>query len=163
MQQPNEKVVLISKSQLMQVIESGRGRETFTDSEEGIFDVTAMREYAFKNKLPTQAFPTRGMEQYLREHRVIDNARVRELRDYSYLCDPALVVIYQRPGEAVQHLLIDGSHRIMRRCINRFSTFRAYVFTEAQIIRPDLTGRATLEEVGMDWGDKVVDGKIVKR
>lgn len=158
-------MTLLTKSQIMEYVISGRARETFDDSIEGKFDVTSMRELAAKLRMPTKTFPMSGIAEYLTNQRVIDQARVRELQNESFLYDPVLVVEYPATDStgAPSHLLIDGAHRLSRRWRNRFSTFQAYVFTPDQIIRPDMTNHRSGEELGIDWGGKLDGDKIINR
>lgn len=152
----------VSKSQLMTMVARGEMRETFEHEEEGMFDVTAMREFARANLSPIQ-IDLDCVVDFVKEQRVHDMQRVYDLtpdqRD-----EPILYVCCTEPAPLpTTYLLIDGSHRVLRRKLDNFDHVDAYVLDRAQIIRPDwsLFGR-TRDLLNMDWGDDIINGKIVK-
>lgn len=176
-------MALMTKTEIMAHVAAGEIHETFDHETEGSFDITMMRKLAHaawtaslqanlklagsgqplvKPDVELRRFHMQGMEAAIRASRVIDETRIMQLDDYSWRNDPALVVEYVTDGTEYQ-LIIDGTHRILRRSKEGKSTFDAYVFTTNQIIRPDMNKFVQGVKRGYDWGDDVVDGKIIKR
>lgn len=153
---------LMTKSEIMKLVASGAIHETFDHSTEGKFDVTAMRKAAQESKLPTLRVRIADVYAAICQDRVIDQARIDELDARSWKADPAMVVVFNEAGQT-SHLLIDGIHRILRRHKEGEFLFRAWFIDEANVIRPDMTQWVEGVERGIDWGDKIEDGKIVKR
>jgi hypothetical protein len=155
---------VVKKSELMAAVAQGRLHEAFEHSELGWFDVTAMRDWAKRHAEVIDVDINCAVD-FIRESRVVEMTRVHELPTESWQNDPAMYVcIVGTPPEPTTYLLIDGSHRIMRRHIEGLSTFKAYIVEQKDVIRVDSTkfGRTT-DIFGIDWGDPVVNGKIVRR
>ena len=157
-------VVVVNKSDLMrESVLKGRGHECFEHSEEGLFDITLMREWAHASKLEPHFIDLEAVIGYIENSRVYDPQRIDDLTMDEALFDPALVVLYQRP-DGDQHLYIDGTHRALKLWRNGQKRQLVFIIPEERIIRPDLNKYGSSTEVlGKDWGDLVVDGKIVKR
>lgn len=153
---------LMSKTELMKMVVEGKVHESFEHSVDGIFDVTAMREQAVKNKAPIVTFTIADVVDHVRADRVVDEERIGNLPEASWRSDPAMVVLFDQ-GDNVYHLLIDGSHRILRRHREGLFNFPCYLIPSSEIIRPDPEQWVRGEERGLVWGDAIVDGKIVKR
>jgi hypothetical protein len=153
---------LMTKTQLMDLVAAGKIHESFEHSDEGHFDVTSMRQWAAANKAPIVSFSLAGMVEPLRAGRVVDEERVANLPLNSVLNDPAMVVVYNEEGQS-RHLVIDGTHRILRRAKLGLRTFPAYLIDSIDIIRPDTTKFVRGVDRGLDWGDGVEGDKIVKR
>jgi hypothetical protein len=148
----------MTKTEVMALIKQGAVHESFEHETDGIFDVTAMRALTSSEGLQIYDAPIAPIIEAILRDRVYDEQRVSELSDHSWKEDPCLAVHYRDGSD----LLIDGTHRIIRRWREGLSLFPVYILSEAQIIRPsDEFQRG--EERGIDWGDQVVDGKIVRR
>lgn len=145
---------LHKKSDLMKNVVRGIGREVFEHSEEGVFDVTAMRQYCTRIGLKPVLLEVAAILPYIKETRVHEMSRVYELSAYDCRNDPALGVEY--PDGT--HLYIDGTHRALRLDILGVLHQPLWLLKESEIIRPDLR----LHSMG-DWGDEFKDGKIIKR
>jgi hypothetical protein len=154
---------LLTKTEVMKLVVQHKLHETFEHSTEGRFDVTAMRVYAQSMKLPTQRVRIMDVLSDLRTQRVISQERILQLDMWSWLHDPAMVIVYQDSTGKPAHLLVDGTHRILRRHQERCTFFSAWFIDIKDAIRPDMQQWVPAVERGIDWGDAVVDGKIVKR
>lgn len=153
---------LIAKEKLMKLVAAGHLHETFEHSVEGHFDITAMRAWAAANCQILHANVAMVLE-HAKTSRVWEQERVDSMDARSYTYDPALFVQYIRP-EGETHLMIDGVHRLIRRAQEGQENFPFYLIPEANIIRPDLTLFARTDEIfGVDWGDDLVNGEIIKR
>lgn len=151
----------MTKTEIMALIEKGSVHERFTHSIEGEFDITAMREWASKNVKPVRV-PISEVIEFVTTSRVMDVERVRTLTTWSWRIDPALAVEYVNDGKT-EHLLVDGTHRIMRRHLEGQTEFPCWIVPESAIVRPNMDEWCNGEERGLDWGDELIDGKIVKR
>lgn len=153
---------VVSKTKIMQLVFDGICHECFSHSTEGLFDVTLMREFALQNptKVDRWKAPLNLFLDHLRENYVFEGARVAELSEVSWQSDPGLIVLFSAPDDLDTTLIIDGVHRAMRREAEGQEDMEFFVFDESQIIRP---APGFVENPFADWGDKVVDGKIVKR
>lgn len=150
---------LMTKTEVMNLVASGKVHETFDHSTCGKFDVTAMRAYAMSRHLPTLRVRIADVYAELCRDRVIDQARVDELDEASWKDDPAMVIILEEGS----HLLIDGTHRILRRHKEGQFLFRAWFIEERFAIRVDPTEWIEGVHRGIDWGDKIEGNKIIKR
>lgn len=155
-------MTLMTKTQMMNLVAQGRVHESFEHSIEGLFDVTAMRLNCQDLKIEPFRIEIKDVLDFIRESRVIDQARIMELPDAAWRNDPAMCVVYRR-GDEVEHMLIDGVHRILRRHKEGFTQFYCWFVEERDIVRPNLEDWQRGVERGIDWGDVIVDGKIVKR
>ena len=157
---------IVSKSEIMKLVAQGNFHETFAHSEEGFFAISLMRKFALENNFEIKTFDL-NKELFLKvlDTRVIEQKRVFDLEEKSWRFDPALMIEYPPQANEAHptHLLIDGSHRLIRRGIEGLIFFPCYVFTPEQIIRPDLTAFKDTRNYGLDWGDDIINGKIVKR
>lgn len=129
----------LTKSELMKLITADIVHEAFTHEHEGVFDVTAMRDFAKANLFRQSIAMNDSVIQELRKYHIIDEARISELQRASWLDDPALIVQYMEEIDGVLQptmLLVDGVHRIIRRFHEGLDFFEAYIFEESQIIRP---------------------------
>lgn len=145
---------MASKTDLMRLVERGLVREVFSHTECGDFDVTSMRQYARLYVEPKLA-AIADVLAFIEANRDYEKARVNALKPGEYLHDPALAVQY-RDGST---LLIDGTHRILRRHKEGLDDFPVWVVGEMEIIRPNTTGRVDLE-----WGKfNVKDGRVIPR
>lgn len=148
----------MTKTEIMALVKEGTVHESFEHETDGMFDVTAMRTMCIVSGLQVFQCPIAPIIDAIFRDRVFDEARVSELPYYSWQTDPALVIQYDN-GE---NLLIDGTHRIIRRHREGLLFCLAYLIPEADIIRPSAEFQRG-EERGIDWGDQIVDGKIVRR
>ena len=151
-------MTLRTKSELMAIVASGRSREVFDHSTEGLFDVTAMRALA-PEVGELSNVPLHLIVDHLRTKHVWEQARVDELTPASYLHDPGIVVVYIENGEEV-HLLIDGTHRALRRHHEGYVNMDFWFISSKHIIRPSSDWE---QRKDMDWGDEHKDGKIIRR
>lgn len=149
---------LISKSSLMSKVIAGQARECFEHSEEGIFDITAMREWAAANTKPVWVLLS-DIVPFIRTNRVTELERTISLPDSSWQNDPGMFILLGPSGEET-HLMIDGHHRALRREMQGEKHMLCYVVPMADAKRPS-AGWYTNTQT--DWGDELVDGKIVKR
>lgn len=142
----------------MRAVAEGCMHECFSHSEEGVFDVTRMRAWAARNLVPVQ-IDISDYAQHIRSSRVIEDTRVDSLTEIECASDPAIFVMFMRPGEETTHLMIDGHHRTIRLLKEGKTEQLAYIFTEAQIIRPPEGF-----DMPLDWGDAdLVGDQLVKR
>lgn len=153
---------IVSKSQLMYHVARGEMREAFQHDELGYFDVTAMRALAVK-KGELVTVDINAVAPFVQEQRVFEWTRARELPWESWQRDPILYVRITEPFPLpISYLLIDGAHRVMRRLEEGRTTVDAYVLDMADVIRP-AANQSDIRNHGFDWGDDIVNGKIVKR
>lgn len=151
-------MAIMSKKEIMDFVIAGKAREVFEHSDEGRFDVTAMREFAKKNVIAVMV-PVELTAPILKTIRVIDWDRVNSLDLYTCMTDPAMAVILDRPGVEIEHLMIDGIHRCLRLEKEGVKHQPVWMLEEKHVIRPDMNLMMKVH----DWGDIMVDGKIVKR
>lgn len=144
----------MTKTQLMAMIARSNGRihESFEHEHDGLFDITAMRAWAVQTKLKPMSVRISDVLETVLTTRIIDEQRVRELDEASWRNDPAMVVVYDNP---TAHLLVDGSHRIVRRYLEGETLFYAYFVPERNIIRPDSREWMQGTKLGIDWGADV--------
>lgn|SRR5512141_1606796 len=145
---------LVSKTEIMRRVAAGQGIEAFSHETEGNFNVTAMRQWAQENRLlPVLAPLDEGFVEFIRTQRDIDLKRVAELNPLQIALDPAMALLL----ETGEHLLVDGSHRILRRWDMGMRDFPVWVIPIALAIRID-----TVKEGAVSWGKwRIVDGKVV--
>lgn len=153
---------IVSKSEIMQDVIKGRAHECFEHSDEGIFDVTLMREWAaLYGEIHT--IDVADCAPFIRQSRVTDPARIAELPMEAWLSDPVMFIEMTREvgGKSeTTHLMIDGHHRMLRLEQEGVKTARAYIIPEQFAIRPQPGWGSS----GVDWGEHIiVDGEIVKR
>jgi len=152
----------VTKGQLMAQVFSGHQRECFTHSDEGTFDISAMRA-ALPAQLPHDSADV-SLSQiipFLAEHRVVEQARVQELSDWSWREDPGIfLVIPPKGGEGVTHLMVDGHHRAVRRHLEGMEDMRFYFVQLKDALRPAF---GWVANPFVDWGDPIIDGRIVRR
>jgi hypothetical protein len=163
----------LTKSQIMALVQrnadSGALHECFTyypdDGPVTVFDVTAMRTWAKANPslAPVEHVRISDVIGKLLTDRVIDVNRVRDLPKESWEHDPAMVLVYGAGTATMHHLLIDGTHRIVRRFGERRHDFATYMIDVKHAIYPNYNEYVDGHKIGLDWGDKIIDGKIIKR
>lgn len=144
----------VTKTSLMLAVARGEQRECFEHEELGWFDVTAMRvAAATKGELVQIAMDQ--VHPFVQANRVHEPQRVIDLDDYSWRHDPILYVrLYEPPPAATTYLLIDGTHRVLRRHMEDMPTVNAIILEERDIIRPDWSKMGTtMEMFNIDWGD----------
>lgn len=143
---------------------SGHERECFEHSTEGIFDITRMREFIKCRKIQG-ALCSVDLGQiipFMEKNRVIDMERVQELDRRSWRDDPGIFIVLKEDndGSGPTVLMVDGHHRAMRRYLEGFHTIRMWFIREEHATRPE-PGWA--RNTRIDWGDEIIDGKVVKR
>lgn len=155
----------VSKTRLMNYVIAGRMRECFSHSDQGEFDVTAQRAWCEQNALDEAKCQVInvGLEQiipWLAEHRVVEDQRAAELPETSWLLDPGIFIHYVDIEAGTEsHLMIDGHHRALRRHREGKDNMLFYLVPSKFIIRPS---KDWIPNPWFDWGDKMVDGKIIK-
>lgn len=154
---------LMTKTALMKLVAAGSVHEAFEHSIDGSFDITAMRAWAQTHRVAAVSFAIGDAVDHLRTDRVVDEQRIAELDENSWRNDPAMVVLFDNEDGSVSHLLIDGTHRILRRHKEGLTDFLCYLIPSANVIRPDNKEWVRGVDRGIDWGDDVVGDKIVKR
>ncbi len=161
---------VLSKTALMAGVAGGYLNECFEHSEMGRFDITAMR----RHPEASGSLVTLSLERFvghIREGRVIEEARMKELSDESWRYDPGIMLrldetsVDENGNEMPTLLMVDGHHRALRRWSEGCATMEIWVIPIERAIRPD---PATVLSCGplteLDWGDAVIlDGKIVPR
>lgn len=154
--------VVVSKDDIMRHVIEGPGRESFEHSTEGRFDVTGTRHLLHGDRIPwmQQDVPLSEICDFLRANRVFDPRRVDSLDEASWRYDPGIFVIIPEPGGDISHLMIDGTHRALRREKEGMETM-AFYFVELRYAQHP--GQNWTPHPFLDWGDQLIDGKIVKR
>lgn len=148
-----------TKTQVMEYVIRGITRECFTHDGQGIFDVTAMRQRAHIIGELHSVY-LEDIIPFILTERVIDEERVRTLSDASWQQDPAMCVVIPEQGGGVSHLMIDGHHRAMRRHLEGMDSIDMWMIPLTYVLRPEPGWE---QHPALDWGDKIVDGKIVRR
>lgn len=154
---------LKTKTELMALVIAGKNRECFEHSHFGMMDVTAMRTIVLSGRAYDYVFvPLHLICDHIRETRVIDKERITTLPAESWQKDPAIFIISPAPHlpGGWEHTMVDGHHRALRREAEGLQDIRAAFIHERDIIRPPEGWGLRAD---MDWGDALVDGKIVKR
>lgn len=127
---------VFTKTQVMQAIARGVAEETFTHESGLVFNVTAMRKLAISEKrVVRQTHLTASLVRLIYQNRDVDDARVDTLSHMDMLTDPSMFVLFPY-GE---HLLIDGTHRILRRRKEGLTMLPMWLFNldEAILVKPD--------------------------
>lgn len=151
----------MKKSQLMALVATGRMHEAFTHTIYGTFDVTVMREATKSGVAERVLVPLYEINPFIRTTRVTEPERIAELRAESWEDDPGLG--FDTPDG---FLMLDGHHRALRREMegktHMYMWRFPYELMAAFKPRPGYVDPSKLDE-RFDWGDKIVDGKIVRR
>lgn len=147
---------LLTKTQLMHWIAEGMGHEAFSHDELGNLDITLMRFKTVDIGMIPMVVDLKSLCDNIRQWRVYEWDRVLELDDFSWRRDPGILV---RVGNG-NHVLVDGSHRALRREMEGEVDMLMWEFTRETVVKQ---GKDWTENHGVDWGDAIVDGKIVKR
>lgn len=152
---------IVTKAQLMQAVIAGHQRECFEHSTEGIFDVTAMRDGLASGTIPGELvyIAMECIAPFVRENRVTEQARIDSLDEASWKLDPAIFIHIVNNGEE-SHLMIDGHHRALRREKEGFDSMPCWIVEKEHAVRP---APGWVQNPFVDWGDALVDGRIVKR
>lgn len=148
---------LMKKTDLMNRVKIGDAREVFEHSEDGAFDVTAMRKWCMDTGLEPVLVDVAAIAPYILKTRVYEQDRVDALTEAEAMFDPGMGVVFDTP-EGEQHLYIDGTHRALRLHQMGFPLQKIWLVKEADIIRPAQNTART-----HDWGDEFKDGQIIKR
>lgn len=144
----------LTKAQMMALVAQGRIEESYTFEDEGklmTYNVTRMRKKAQEEKREvTEMDVPSDFIQELRASRDIEEARILDPLDID---DPAIIVEFiDKDGLPVQHMIIDGAHRILRRLEHcGKTTLLAYVFKESEAILCDQKTQVVLTDM---WGEK---------
>lgn len=152
---------LMSKSALMALVARGHANECFEHADAGRFDVTAMRKAApFLGELICVSLT--DIVPHIRSERVTEDARVRELGPISWQDDPGLAVYgHFGKSDVVEHLIIDGHHRALRRMREGLKDMMIWQIPIERALRPN--DALFAKRPGYDWGDELRDGKIFRR
>lgn len=155
---------ILTKSQLMERVISGHERECFSHSTEGIFDITGMRQLIKSGKIEGE-LRTVDLDQvipFIEQNRVVDMQRVHDLDRASWRDDPGIFIVLKEDtdGNGPTVLMVDGHHRAMRRRQEGFPTIWMWFIKEENAVRP---APGWVQNTSVDWGDEIIDGKIVKR
>lgn len=146
------------KSEHMRLIAAGLGEETFVHAVEGTFLITQTRMWLqLIEREPFTSDITPELVEHLTTERDVDPDRVMELDRRSWMWDPAIGV--HLPDGTT--LLIDGTHRILRRHREGLADFPVWIISPSEVLRPPpgyMEGRYDLP-----WGRELVDGKLVER
>jgi hypothetical protein len=150
---------LISKSELMLPVFRGEAHECFEHSELGIFDVTMTRAWA-ENNAEVMVVDLSDIVPFILTNRVTEPSRVMQLSEASWRSDPGLILYTEEPNGSHEHVVIDGHHRALRRNAEGETTMGFYVLPLNRAVRPSY---GWTKQSNVDWGDEIIDGKIVKR
>ena len=150
---------IVSKTEIMRRVAQGDAHEAFTHSIDGVFDITLMRRWAKANLDPVRVDLADFID-FVRANRDIDEARVSELTNEEALNDPGMFVQYDKPGDGIYHLHIDGVHRALRLYSMGIPYQWVWIVPEAAIIRPSPLMR---KNPWVDWGKEFIDGRLVER
>lgn len=125
---------VVSKTEVMQLVASGRARECFEHESAGRFDVTAMRDAIKKNEISFKLLCVAidQVSPFVRQNRETEPARVNELTWESYENDPGIFI--EVPDGT--SLMIDGHHRALRREAEGLDHMFFYFIPWDQAIRP---------------------------
>lgn len=149
---------MITKSALMNKLALGLVHECFTHSTEGEFDVTLMNMAARAGHYELFTAPL--------DHELVE--KIKQIRDWDIdrvmkltkeqIDEPTLWVLTNNN----QHLLIDGTHRLLARATAGFDEFHGYLAPMNKIIRPHRDMMFT--NPNHDWGRmEIRDGGIYDR
>lgn len=125
---------VVSKTDIMRLVESGRCHECFEHEHLGLFDVTAIREAIRRDEISFKLLCV-GMDQiapFVRENRVTESARVQALPWTSYESDPGIFI--EIPDGS--SLMVDGHHRALRREAEGIDHMYFYFIPLDAAIRP---------------------------
>jgi hypothetical protein len=152
-------VNIVPKGVLMAIVQAGLSHECFEHSELGLFDITSMRKAITAGTLPFNKIKV-SLEQivpWVHTNRVTEEARWRSLPIKSWYDDPGIFIVTQLGNGTLEHLMVDGHHRSLRRHFEGKETMDFYEVALRYAIRPD-PHMSKLAE----WGDQqLVDDKIV--
>lgn len=142
----------------MDAVIYGHQRECFEHSIMGVFDITAMREWAVIN-CKSVLVPLNLIVPFVRTNRVTELERIKSLPDESWKTDPGMFIEIEKHGK-VSHLMIDGHHRALRRFDEGEEDMLNYIVPMKFAIRPSA---GWIKDPRVDWGDELKDGKIIRR
>ena len=152
---------VVTKSSLMALIARGVAREAYHDTVHGWFDVSAMRLRAAELGELVEV-PLEIVMPVVMNQRVAEPQRVMELKDESWRDDPGMFILFDFDENGIPNaMMIDGSHRATRRMIEGEQFMKFWFIPIEKALRPP-PGFMSTTEVGIDWGDPVVDGKIIR-
>jgi muconolactone delta-isomerase len=144
---------IVKKSELVELVRRGLVHESFEHSHIGVFDITVMRDFhallAPMGVIKPINTPLAPLCDHIRAARDFEPARIDELSAYSWNADPGIIVLLPS-GESV---IIDGTHRALRREREGLKTMRFYSWPLAiadQVGRPDTSKFGDIP--GVEWG-----------
>lgn len=153
-----------TKSMVMQAVVAGVGFETFEFNPPGqppiMYNVTLLRKMLQAGMAGAEVCEVDMalIIPFLLENRVWEQARVDELTAEQWRDDPAIALI-SGEGDEAEHCFIDGIHRLVRR--HKEGEKMARFWQVPQELAPIVTLDSGMHR-GPDWGDPIVDGKIVR-
>jgi hypothetical protein len=147
----------MTKSELAALIKLGRVHECFTHSTEGEFDVTLMRLAAPVMYEPFTSDLTPEIVECIKKTRDWERSRILEITR-EQMDEPSLWVLLP----CNEHLLIDGTHRLLARATAGLTKFDGYMARYDQVIRVDQNLMYT--NPNHDWGRiEIRGGKLYDR
>lgn len=152
----------MKKADLMALVVAGKCQESFEHHLDGVvthYAVTMMRNRAKAESWPIVRVDIDMIAPFMMEYRVWDMERVMSLPEESWRNDPAMAAVTLEPDGTESHTFVDGVHRIVRRQLEGLRTAIFYEARGDQIMHPP-SGWGI--RPGHDWGDKLVDGKIIR-
>jgi hypothetical protein len=153
-------MIVVSKAEFMVPVLQGKQHECFEHSESGIFDITAMR-LVLPNIGVLHTISLDQIVPFIMENRVTDPARVMQLAAASWRDDPGIFIVSDYDSEGTPNVtMVDGHHRAMRRAIEKETDMEMWFVPTEKAIRP---AAGWMKNPYVDWGDPIVDGKIIRR
>lgn len=143
----------LNKETIMAPVVAGYAHEAFTHETEGTFDVTEMREWIKGHPELLITVELSNLIGFIKENRVTDDHRIRTLPESSWRDDPGIAI----ECDDGSMLMIDGHHRALRRELEGLHVMEIYAVPMKDAIRPQAGYMR-----GPDWGDPIVDGKIIR-
>jgi hypothetical protein len=147
----------VTKSLLMSYVSQGIHHECFEHSRLGRFDITTMRQRAASlgDKV---SVPLDNIIAFIREQRVVEWDRIEALTRESWQDDPGIFIVEEVVDGVPGGVMVDGHHRAFRRLMEGCTDMDFWMIPIEKALRP-VPG---FFHSGMDWGDPIIDGKIIR-
>ncbi len=151
---------LITKEELMRLVIYGEHHECFDHEHYGTFDITETRKMVEILGGHLQAVSLDQIVPFIREQRVTEEARIDGLHEDSWKHDPGIFLVVGETDGVPDVVMVDGHHRALRREKEGCEDMQMWFIPIENAIRPQ---EGWAHDKSIDWGDKIENGKIIKR
>jgi hypothetical protein len=150
----------VTKTELMALVATGRVQEAFTHTIYGTFNITQMRKATADGIAERVMVPLYEINPFIRVQRVTEPSRIADLTVEQWRDDPGLG--FDTPDGFV---MLDGHHRALRREMEGMTHMHLWRFPyelmSSFFPAPGYIKPAEFDK-RFDWGDPIVNGKIIR-